>query len=268
MTDIIEVDRLSKTFRFPTIPKRATVKDFVIRTMRFDRNVATVDALKDVSFCVERGSMLGIIGRNGSGKTTLLRIMAGILHSDRGSVSIKGSVAPLLALGTGFHPDLTGREGVRIELLSLGLHPRKIVSLLDAIVDFAEIGQFADAPVRTYSQGMLMRLAFSVAIAIDPDVLLIDEILAVGDEAFARKCHACLNDFRERGKTIVVVTHDAGMVENRCDVALWLDQGEVAGFGDPRAVVNAYHALTMDYATEALSKPLQAPEASLLNAVN
>jgi ABC-type polysaccharide/polyol phosphate transport system ATPase subunit len=256
MIDIIEIDRLSKTFRFPTIPKRATVKDFAIRTMRFERSVATVQALNDVSFCLEPGSMLGIIGRNGSGKTTLLRIMAGILQPDGGSVQIHGTVAPLLALGTGFHPDLTGREGVRIELLSLGLHPREIGPLFGAIVDFAEIGEFIDAPVRTYSQGMLMRLAFSVAIAVDPDVLLIDEILAVGDEAFARKCHACLNDFRERGKTIVVVTHDAGMVEQRCDVALWLDQGEVAGYGDPRAVVNAYHALTMDDAAQPLSKSL------------
>lgn len=268
MNDIIQVENLSKRFRFPAIPKNATIKDFAIRTMRFERNTATVDALKRVTFSVERGSMLGVIGRNGSGKTTLLRILAGIYQPDEGSVTIRGGVAPLLSLGTGFHPDLTGREGARIELLAMGLLPRQLRPILDAIADFSEIGDFFDAPVRTYSQGMLMRLAFSAAIAVNPDVLLIDEILSVGDEAFARKCYACLDDFRARGKTIVVVTHDAGLVQKRCDVALWLDNGEMAGYGDATTVVNAYHALTADQIAHPLSSALELPESPLLNAHN
>lgn len=268
MTDIIEVANLSKRFRFPAIPKNATIKDFAIRTMRFERNVAMVDALKNITFSVERGSMLGVIGRNGSGKTTLLRILAGILQPDDGRVAIRGTVAPLLALGTGFHPDLTGREGARIELLTLGLTPRQLPPILQAIADFSEIGEFFDAPVRTYSQGMLMRLAFSVAIAVDPDVMLIDEILSVGDEAFARKCFACLDDFRTRDKTIVLVTHDAGLVQQRCDVALWLDNGEMAGYGDSRTVVNAYHALTADQIAQPLRRSFDLPESALLDAVN
>lgn len=172
-----------------------------------------------------------------------MRVLAGILKPDIGAVRITGSVAPLLALGTTFHPDLTGREAVRIELLALGFHPKQLPALIDVIVDFSEIGTFADTAVRTYSQGMLMRLAFSVTIALNPDVVLIDEILSVGDEAFARKCFTRLQEYRAHGKTIVLVTHSVELVERHCDVALWLDAGEIADYGDPAAVVSAYRAL-------------------------
>ena len=244
MIDAIQVRGVSKRFQFPSVPRRATLKDLAVRTLRFERGVSIVDALRDVNFSVEPGSMLGIFGRNGSGKTTLMRIMAGILHPDEGEVHIKGTLAPLLALGIGFHPDLTGREGARIELLSLGLSRAKVRSLMDEIIAFSEIGEFVDAPVRTYSTGMVMRLAFSVAICVDPDILLLDEVLAVGDEAFAQKCLSCISDFRNRGKTIALVTHNSAIVEAWCDVALWLDQGQVAAFGDPKTVISAYHAVT------------------------
>lgn len=244
MIESIRVDAISKQFRLPPVPKHATVKDMLIQTMRFNRRSRIVHALTDVSFSVEPGSMLGVIGRNGSGKTTLLRVMAGILKPDSGTVQLAGPLAAVMALGTGFHPDLTGREGAKIELMSMGFSKAETERRLPSIADFAEIGDFFDVPVRAYSSGMAMRLAFACAICVDPEILLLDEVLAVGDEAFAEKCFDAIAGFRERGKTIVLVTHNASVVEELCDVALWIDEGTVAGLGDPRAVVAAYHALS------------------------
>lgn len=245
MIDPIVVDSVFKSYRFTSVHKPPTIKDFVIRSMRREGGASFVDALSDVSFTVPAGSMLGVIGRNGSGKTTLMRVLAGVLQPDKGNVVITGSMAPLLALGAGFHPDLTGREGARIELLSLGLSRREVSALMDDIIAFSEIGEFADAPVRTYSIGMVMRLAFSVAICVDPDVLLLDEVLAVGDEGFAHKCLASIAEFRRRGKTIVLVTHNADIVESWCDAALWLDRGKIASIGDPKDVVSGYHQMQL-----------------------
>jgi ABC-type polysaccharide/polyol phosphate transport system ATPase subunit len=242
MIDAIRISNLSKRFRVPHIADRSTLKDVLLRTVR-QADSKYVEALSDVSFNVEAGSMLGIIGRNGSGKTTLMRIIGGIMHPDSGMVIVEGQIAPLLTLGTTFHPDLSGRECARVELLALRFTPKQLPPLLDRIADFAEIGDFFEAPVRTYSAGMTMRLAFSIAMCVDPDVLLLDEILAVGDEAFALKCLNRINDFRAAQKTIVLVTHDSTIVEKWCDLALWLDRGKVAGFGEPQAVVAAYHNL-------------------------
>lgn len=247
MSDAIVVSNVSKRFLLPSIPRGATVKDLVLRTVRRDGNRDTyVDALRDVSFSVERGSMLGVIGRNGSGKTTLMRLIAGILKPDSGSVRLEGDVAPLLTLSMAFHPDLTGREGARIELLALGRSRAEAEAMMRRIVEYSEIGEFIDAPVRTYSQGMMMRLAFAVAISVDADTLLFDEILAVGDVAFAHKCLRSIDDFRNRGKTIVLVTHDTEKVRQFCDLALWLDQGELVGLGDPAAVISAYGNVVAD----------------------
>ncbi len=243
MIESIRADGISKSFRLSGVPQHATLKDLVIRSLRPPERTI-VHALTDVSFGIEHGSMLGVIGRNGSGKTTLLRLLAGILKPDRGAIAIEGSIAAVLSLGTGFHPDLTGREGARIELLMLGMTRREADARLPAIAAFAEIGEFFEAPIRTYSTGMMMRLAFACAICVDPDILLLDEVLAVGDEAFAKKCMDAIAEFRARGKTVVLVTHSAAIVEHWCDVALWLDRGRVAGLGDPRAVVAAYHALS------------------------
>jgi len=237
----IEVTGLSKQFRFPTARKGATVKDVVIRTIRHEGRLSAVNALSDVTFTVERGSALGVIGRNGSGKSTLLRILAGIIRPDRGDVRIHGSVAPLLALGAGFHPDLTGREGARIELLALGLTRAQTEQTMDRVVAFSEIGEFIDQPVRTYSSGMLARLAFAVAVSVDPEVLLLDEILSVGDEAFANKCMEYLAGFKRAGKTIVIVTHSSDFVRTWCDRVLWIDEGRVRALGEPREVIGAYH---------------------------
>jgi lipopolysaccharide transport system ATP-binding protein len=268
MIDAIRVEGVSKRFHYPMIPKRATLKDMALRTMRLKSGEAVVEALRNVTFSVERGSTLGIIGRNGSGKSTLMRILSGILKPDTGVVETAGIVAPLLALGTGFHPELSGREGARIELFTLGMDPAQADDLMDEIVAFSEIGDFIDAPVRTYSVGMLMRLAFSVAICVNPNILLLDEVLAVGDEEFARKCHETILDFRNHGKTIVIVTHAADIIESWCDTALWLECGEVSGLGDPHAVVAAYHALTGKSLPKPAQYPFDLPKAAGLHGID
>lgn len=240
----IIVQDLAKRFSYAALPRDTTLKEVVVRRLlgrKSDRKVT--EALRGISFTVGRGQMLGIVGRNGSGKTTLLRTLAGVYAPDEGRIAIDGAVAPLLSLAAGFHPDLTGRENVRIELMILGFTPKQIEERMDRIVEFAEIGDYIDAPLRTYSAGMMMRLAFAAAISVDPDVLLLDEVLAVGDEAFALKCLSCIDDFRARGKTIVLVTHNSQVVRDRCDIALWLHSGEIAAYGNPIEVTDAYHGI-------------------------
>lgn len=249
MIDSIRLNGVSKRFRLPPIPKHATVKDMLIRTIRAQGSQPLVQALADVSFAIEPGSMLGIIGRNGSGKTTLLRLIAGILKPDTGTVNVEGKIAAVMTLGAAFHPDLTGREAARIELLAMGLTRAQTDYFIPSIVQFSGIGEFFDAPVRTYSTGMVMRVAFACAICVDPDVLLLDEVMAVGDEAFSLKCLDAIASFRKRGKTIVLVSHSSEVVEQWCDMVLWLDEGKVAGLGDPRAVVGAYRALSAEEAS-------------------
>jgi ABC-type polysaccharide/polyol phosphate transport system ATPase subunit len=200
----------------------------------------TLTALDGVSFEVPRGSTFAVIGENGSGKSTLLKLVAGITKPTRGSLVVDGRVSALIELGAGFHPEISGRENVSINGIMLGLARREVDRRFDAIVDFAELRDFIDAPVKTYSSGMYMRLGFAVAIHVDPDVLLIDEVLAVGDEAFTRKCLDKIAEFRRRGKTILFVTHTLGLVEKLCDEALWLRHGRAVDHGDPRRVVGAY----------------------------
>jgi len=200
----------------------------------------TFTALEGVSFDVPRGSTFGVIGENGSGKSTLLKLMAGITKPTRGSIAVRGRISALIELGAGFHPEISGRENVAINGIMLGLTRREVEERFDAIVEFAELKDFIDAPVKTYSSGMYMRLGFAVAIHVDPEVLLIDEVLAVGDEAFTRKCLDKIGEFRRRGKTILLVTHSLGLVEKMCDAVLWLRQGKVADRGDPKRVVDAY----------------------------
>lgn len=239
----IDVINLSKRFRFPRLPKQTTLKEAVVKQLwRSEGANVAVEALKDVSFSLERGKMLGIVGTNGSGKTTLLRVLAGAYRPDGGSYTMAGTVTPLLALGAGFHPELTGRENARVELLVLGLSPKEINAQMDRIHEFSELGDFFDAPLRMYSTGMGMRLAFASAISVNPDILLLDEVLAVGDEAFAQKCLRRIDELRNGGATIVLVTHQADTVRDRCDLALWLSDGRVAAFGAPGEIFDAYHA--------------------------
>lgn len=239
----VRVEGLSKSFRYSAVGKGATLKETLVRhAFRRSSKQRTVEALRDVTFSIDSGHMLGVIGRNGSGKTTLLRLLAGVYRADRGLISVTGSLTPLLSLGSGFHPELTGRENVRIELLVLGLLPKEIEQRMEQIIDFSGISNFADAPARTYSTGMRVRLAFAAAMSVDPDVLLLDEVLAVGDEAFKQKCMTAIDGFRDRGKTIILVSHSAHTIAERCDSALWLDGGRVAGLGPAAEVVDAYRA--------------------------
>lgn len=239
----IEVNRASKIYRrfshrkqFATL-KSALLNGSLISSLRPDE---TFTALNDVTLTVPKGRTLGVIGRNGSGKSTLLKLVAGISKPSRGTVKVDGRVSALIELGAGFHPEISGRENVFINGIMLGLTKREVARRFDDIVEFAELQEFIEAPVKTYSSGMYMRLGFAVAIHVDPDVLLVDEVLAVGDEGFTHKCLDKFAEFKRRGKTILLVTHALGLVERFCDEALWLDAGRVKGSGDPKRIVDAY----------------------------
>ena len=239
----IEVTHASKVYRrfsgrrqFATL-KSALLTGSLVRDLRPDETFTAVD---DVSFEVPAGRTLGIIGRNGSGKSTMLKLVAGITKPSRGTVRVNGRVSALIELGAGFHPEISGRENVFINGIMLGLTKREVARRFDEIVDFAELAGFIDAPVKTYSSGMYMRLGFAVAIHVDPDVLLVDEVLAVGDEGFTHKCLDKFAEFKRRGKTILLVTHSLGLVERFCDDAIWLDAGRIRDAGDPKRVVDSY----------------------------
>jgi ABC-type polysaccharide/polyol phosphate transport system ATPase subunit len=197
-------------------------------------------ALKHVSFQVEPGESLAIIGPNGAGKSTLLSLVAGLALPDEGSVKVDGRVAALLELGSGFHYDLTGAENVRLNASLLGLSRKRTAEVMDQIIDFSGIADFMDEPLRTYSAGMVVRLAFSVAVNTDPEVLLIDEVLAVGDQAFQAKCFEKIHEFRRQGKTMLCVSHAVNILQSMCDRAIWLDHGELMLSGNIREVIEAY----------------------------
>ena len=242
MTSAIELVNVSKVYRrysgrhFSTL-KSALLQRSILRDLRPSE---TFPALSGVTFTVPKGSTYGVIGRNGSGKSTALKLVAGITKPTSGQVHVDGRISALIELGAGFHPEISGRENVFINGIMLGLTKREIHERFDEIVDFAELREFIDAPVKTYSSGMYMRLGFAVAIHVNPDVLLVDEVLAVGDEGFTHKCLDKFAEFRRRGKTILLVTHSLNLVERFCDEALWLDEGHAMTHGDPKRVVGAY----------------------------
>jgi ABC-type polysaccharide/polyol phosphate transport system ATPase subunit len=239
----IEVRNASKLYRRFTRKRQfATLKSALLsRSLVRDLNPEdTFPALHDVTFSVPRGRTLGVIGRNGSGKSTLLKLVAGITKPTTGTVTVNGRISALIELGAGFHPEISGRENVFINGIMLGLTKREITRRFDEIVEFAELQDFIDAPVKNYSSGMYMRLGFAVAIHVDPEVLLVDEVLAVGDEGFTHKCLDKFAEFKRRGKTILLVTHSLGLVERFCDDALWMDKGQLKAMGDPKRVVGAY----------------------------
>jgi ABC-type polysaccharide/polyol phosphate transport system ATPase subunit len=201
---------------------------------------AAVPAIVDLSFEVEPGEMVGVIGANGSGKSTLLKLLAGIVRPTFGSLAVRGRLAALLELGAGFHPEISGRDNIEINGLLVGLTRRQISARFDEIVRFAEIEDFLDAPVKTYSSGMAVRLGFSIAAHCDPDVLLVDEVLAVGDEAFSHRCLEKFAEFERAGKTILVVSHDLGLIAERCRRAIWLDRGRLSADGPAKETVALY----------------------------
>jgi lipopolysaccharide transport system ATP-binding protein len=197
-------------------------------------------ALKKVSFEVMQGEGMAVVGSNGAGKSTLLGLVAGLAYPDAGTVQIHGRIAALLELGSGFHPDLTGRENVGLNASLLGLGRQQTAECFESILDFADIRDFIDEPLRTYPSGMIMRLAFAVAVSVDPDILLIDEVLAVGDTAFQDKCFAKIREFRKSGKSLLCVSHAHAMIGELCDRAIWLDHGELMMTGSVSDVLAAY----------------------------
>jgi len=197
-------------------------------------------ALKNISCSIRAGESVALIGRNGSGKTTLLKLMAGILYPDRGSIEINGKVSTLLELGAGFHPEFSGRENVYLNGIILGMTRKEIQDLYKQIVEFSELHEFMDNPIKTFSSGMYMRLGFSIAIHVNPDILLVDEVLAVGDIEFQKKCFYAMQQFKESGKTLIFVSHSMQEVVQHCDRAIWLDQGEIMADGPVLDVANMY----------------------------
>ena len=237
----IAVENVSKSYRlWGTRSQFATLKSALLKRDLKLAPETSIAAIRDLSFQVHRGEAFGIIGRNGSGKSTLLKLISGILKPTTGKVTVNGRVAALIELGAGFHPEITGRENIYINGIMLGLTRREIDQRFDRIVEFSGISEFLDQPVKTYSSGMYVRLGFAVAVHVDPDVLLIDEVLAVGDEEFSARCIAKIQEMKLRGVTLLFVTHQLDQVRNLCDRALWLDHGQLEAIGDPMRVVDAY----------------------------
>lgn len=236
---VIRVEHITQRFR--VIQERPdTLRELFAKFFRHQHNYHDFEALKDISFEIYRGQVVGLIGRNGSGKSTLLKVIAGVYQPSAGHVEVKGTVAPLLELGAGFHFELTGRENIILNGLLMGFSRREMEAREQKIIEFADIGDFIDAPTKQYSSGMYMRLAFAVATEIDPDVLVIDEILAVGDVAFQKKCFDRLEQFRKQNKTILFVSHSPKQVSELCDRVILMDKGEVAFDGDPVRGVELY----------------------------
>jgi lipopolysaccharide transport system ATP-binding protein len=236
----IEANGLGKAYAVYARPQDRLAELLFGRWRRFHRDF---HAVSDVDLRVYRGEMVGVVGRNGSGKSTLLKMICGILAPSSGTFAVHGHVAPILALGIGFHPDFTGRENVRMNAAVLGIPSEVLAERLDSIVAFADIGEFFDQPVRSYSSGMVSRLAFAVAIHSDPDLLVLDEILAVGDEAFARKCFSRIEQLKQQGSTILFVSHASNLVVQLCDRAILMEAGRRVLTGDPKTVVSLYHKL-------------------------
>jgi lipopolysaccharide transport system ATP-binding protein len=239
----IELKGVSKKYRRHGDRRLVTtLKSYFLRDLWHQQpwSKDVIWALHEFDLHVEKGTTVGIIGRNGAGKSTLLKLISGILRPDAGTVSVRGKVAALIELGAGFHPELTGRENVIINGIILGLSKSEIKAKFDEIVTFAELHQFIDEPIRTYSSGMYIRLGFAVAVHVNPEILLIDEVFAVGDAGFQRKCIERMNAFKKEGKTIVLVTHDVDTVKSWCEKAIWLHDGMLKMEGEPAAVTDAY----------------------------
>lgn len=238
MTDIaVSVDNVTKKFRMYH-ERNQSLKSAIMRgrTSVHDEFLA----LKDVSFDVPRGSTFGLIGSNGSGKSTLLKCLANIYYPNQGTISHFGKIAAMLEVGSGFHAELSGRENVFLNGSILGMSKKDVTRKFDEIVDFSGVEQFIDQPVKNYSSGMYVRLGFAIAINVDPDILVVDEVLAVGDAEFQEKCFKKFEDFKSAGKTVILVSHSMGTVEAMCDNAAWLSHGELKAVGEAKPTISAY----------------------------
>ncbi|MFM4841644.1 ABC transporter ATP-binding protein [Aeromonas veronii] len=218
------------------------LKGLILKPMRFFKLVSKSKflSLDNISFCIKKGECIGIIGRNGSGKSTSLSLIAGVLKPTKGNVIVNGRVAAMLELGGGFHPDLTGRENIILNAVLLGLTKKQICEKLDSVIEFSELGSFIDEPIRIYSSGMLARLGFSVLTSVKPDILIIDEVLAVGDAAFQKKCLDIISDFKKSGVTIIIVSHNTEDVKAYCDKVAWIENHKLKMFDDTKSVLPHY----------------------------
>jgi ABC-type polysaccharide/polyol phosphate transport system ATPase subunit len=239
MTPALRFDHVTKTFVHHV--GQMLLRDRLIEMVKPSRR-PRFEALKDVSFELAPGESLGLIGDNGAGKSTILNLATGLARPDQGSISVNGRVTALLELGAGFHPDLTGAENVRVNAAMMGMTRGQMATRFDEIVDFSGVRDFINEPLRVYSAGMTMRLAFSVAIAADPEVLLIDEVLGVGDQAFAALCLEKIRKFQAAGKTIMLASHSSEMITTLCQRALWMERGRVVKLGPAAEVIAAYKA--------------------------
>ncbi len=245
MTRCIEIDSLSKRYRIGRPQHDLSLREQIVGFAKNPFNVGqkeeeTIWALRDVSFHADAGEVVGIIGRNGAGKSTLLKILSRITYPTSGNVKVRGRIASLLEVGTGFHDELTGRENVYLNGSILGMRKREVDRHFDAIVDFSGVEQFIDTPIKHYSSGMRLRLGFAVAAHLDPDILVVDEVLAVGDAGFQKKCIKAMGDLRSGGRTVLFVSHNLAAVENLCSRGIWLDAGKIRMVGGAKNVIEAY----------------------------
>jgi len=236
------------TKEFPLLQRRrGSLKELVVGLLRGGDQTKPFAALSNVDFTVPKGQTLGIIGRNGSGKSTLFRLLAGVILPSTGRVQVAGRVAAVIELEAGFHPELTGVENIYLNGAIYGMGRRETATKLDSIIGFADLGEFIDAPIRTYSSGMLARLGFALAIFVDADVLLFDEVLAVGDEAFQARCLDRIDALRGNGKTIIYVSHDMESVRRVCDRVIWLNRGQICADGPPEQVIERYRTFCQEF---------------------
>src|SRR3954467_2170485 len=248
----VVVEGVSKKFEIPHEVSH-TLKERALHPFR-RASSETLKALQDVSFAVEKGEFFGVVGRNGSGKSTLLKCMAGIYRADAGTIAIAGRLSTFIQLGVGFNPDLAAEDNIVLNGVMLGLSPREARRRADTVIDFAGLHEFTDLKLKNYSSGMLVRLAFSVMVQVDADVLLIDEVLAVGDAAFQQKCFDEFNRIRDEGRTVLLVTHAMSAVERFCDRAMLLERGKVVDIGEPTRIANEYLDVNFQQEKESTNK--------------
>src|SRR3954454_10189980 len=254
---VIQVEDLHKSFRIPK-QRVDSLKERVVHPFAA-REYRELHALDGVSFEIHQGEFFGIVGRNGSGKSTLLKLLASIYRADSGKIRMAGRLAPFIELGVGFNPELTARENIVLNGVMVGLTPEETRARIDPVLEFAELGEFGNLKLKNYSSGMLVRLAFSVMLEADADILLIDEVLAVGDAAFQQKCADAFRDMKAAGKTIILVTHEMSTVERYCHRAMLIDGGRIQHIGDPGDVGRHYLQLNFEEASEAGPSPTSGP---------
>ena len=240
--EVIRLEKVSVQYRVPQ-ERIGSFKEYAIRFLQRRIQYNSFWALHDIDLSVYRGEVFGLIGRNGAGKSTLLKVVSRVLRPTKGRTVLYGKIAPLLELGAGFHPELSGRENVFLNGALLGYSRKEMEACFDQIVDFSELRSFIDAPIRTYSSGMYARLGFAVATAHIPDILLVDEILSVGDEAFQQKCFNRITEFKESGATIIMVSHSLQQIEKMCQRVAWIDHGNIEIIGPPSQVIAAYREM-------------------------